>query len=238
MNYVDKVFHNICSRELVPIYGFKRYRNTYYRIINDVFQSFNLHKSVSRDNCTVEFTLRPLCTDVLITKGTCGSDHLKIFRGTYDWFYYDNTPLSIEACFEEIYKYINDYLIGYFERGNNCANAYNEVLSFHRNFFSVDAVIHLNELYYFALKSEMYDEAIEHLLAIKNATIRAFERNKLFIKGNNLDDMKQRTANELLDYDNMISHISKRNTEYIYNLISYNERKNLHSLGIKTSFML
>lgn len=98
MDYLLSEYKNTIKNEFNK-YGFKIYRTNFYRVINDVFQSFNLHRSVSGDEVTVEFLVIPLADDYLIEKSRCGPDHLKLFENDWSWFHYDERNKdSVNDC--------------------------------------------------------------------------------------------------------------------------------------------
>ena len=86
MDYLTKKYKEKC-KELFDGYNFRIYNNNFYRVINDVFQSFNLHKSVSGCDCTVEFGVVMLCEGNGVYKSRCQPYRIKQFDNRdYSWF--------------------------------------------------------------------------------------------------------------------------------------------------------
>ena len=106
MDYFLKQYKKICKEQFSG-YDFKSYKNNHYRIINDVFQSFELHRSVYGDSCTVHFGALPMCRMSPIDASTCPAMHLKMFENDFSWFPYDNkSEESINDCVNELKQYI------------------------------------------------------------------------------------------------------------------------------------
>ena len=231
MKYLSKKFRDECKcfREQ---YGFRSYRAYHYRVINDVFQSFYLHKSVSGEDCTVEFRIAPLCAGKLYAnKTSCGSEHLKQFENDFSWFEYDrNNEKNIDDCVNTMIKYMKKYLMPKFERASNSLGALYECEDFLEN----HKMVHNFYLFYcLSLKSGLYDKAIEYSEK-QIAQIRfAYNRNLGFWGNTMSEDYKNRLFNEILTIEHRIEMVSSRNMEYIDNFIETNEREALEELGLK-----
>ncbi len=227
MNKLTKLYKQKCINEFRKL-GFKSYRNNFYRVVNDVFQSFGLHNSVSGNSCTVEFGVFPLCCGSIITKNHTGANHLKVFENNYSWFKYDKNSIeSIEQTVNSIIEYINKYLIPYFEKCNNSRNAYFEICNFQKKhqegILMFDCV-----LFYCALKSGMNDLAIQHLKAQKAHTIKAYNRNiECFEMSVEYEEMIE---SEIHNIENRIEIIERLDFEGIEKIISENEALALKNL--------
>lgn len=84
-----KIYKEYCKDEFEK-YGFKRCKNNHYRVVNDVLQTFLLHRSIYGYNCTVEFGITPLCygidKDHKCSVG--GIYNLRMFEGGVEWWEY------------------------------------------------------------------------------------------------------------------------------------------------------
>ena len=223
-----KLFKQRCKEEFKE-YGFKTYRSNFYRVVNDVFQSFTLHRSVSGEDCTVEFCALPLCYGSDINKDRCVADHLKMFEGNFSWFEYDrHDESSIEACVEEMISYMRKYLMPFFTQAGNSYGAYHATWEFqrvsHNNKYSSGD----SRLMYFALKCGMYEEVIKHLHAqIKNLE-EVIEEDIKWGYFNRIEEIK----NDILETQNQIKMISEPNEEWIKTFIAEKERAALLNLGM------
>ena len=114
MDYLVKTYKDKCKKEFAGL-GFKTYRRNFWRVVNDIFQSFELQKSVSGRGCTIHFVVVPMCAGECIKKEYCGPNHIKIFEYDYSWFDYDrNDENSMDNCVDEMISYMKKYLMPYF----------------------------------------------------------------------------------------------------------------------------
>ena len=234
MDYLTKIYKDRCKEEFGTL-GFKTYRKNFYRVVNDVFQSFDLQKSVSGGDCTIHFVVVPLCAGSSITKEYCGPDHIKMFAGDYSWFYYDRNDLrDIERCMDEMMVYMKKYMIPYFENANNSENAYYATCKFQQNCYRRGLFLADPYLYYMALRAGLYEQAIEHLTAWRKHTEEAYISNTQGRKDSpEIVKYKKRIIDKLNRLDYEIEMVSSRNMEYIQNFIAENEDIALLNLGIK-----
>jgi len=232
MDYFLKQYKQVCKEEFSG-YGFKSYRNNHYRVVNDVFQSFCLHRSVYGKSCTVEFGILPLATEYTIEKDRCRSDHLKKFEGVYEWFEYDNrSEPSIDRCISEMLVYMKKYLMPFFERGIDCKTAYKEICDFERNHCKIYNLAD-DAKFCMALKNGDYKNAVIHLKAQIAHTKGAYANVKSYY-----DDMGPEYEEMIrlsLEKDNrMLEHILNGDETFIKNYIEENERRNLENLKWKS----
>ena len=220
----------MCVKEFDKL-GFKNYKNNFYRVVNDVFQSFGLHNSVSGDSCTVEFGVFPLCCGNIIKKEHTGANHLKVFENNYSWFKYDRSSMKcIEKTVNLIIKYIKKYLIPFFENANNSRDAYFEICNFQKKYQN-EILMSDHVLFYCALKSGMYNLAIEHLKAQKAHTLLAYNRNiQCFEMG---VEYENKIKTKLHYIENCIAIIERSDFECIEKMISENESCALVNLAGK-----
>lgn len=151
--------------------GFKICKNNYYRIINDVFQSCSLHRSVSGNNATIEFVVLPLTNGYLITKDTCGTDHIKNFFDNYSWYEYERNEKDMRRAISDMLEDVEKYLFPFFEKMNSCKSIYNEIKSGNMKFISEDAKLSV------ALMMGDYAMAEECMKNRIEQSERAYKRN-------------------------------------------------------------
>ncbi len=226
-----KMFKNMCKTEFKE-YGFKCYQNNYYRIINDIFQSFCLHRSVSGNECTVEFFIAPMCCDTVIDKKRCGPMHLKRFEGDNSWFAYDrHSEDSMNECIREICEYMHKYLMPFFEEGRTCKDAYDVIIAFEKvsnakpSEIDPEFTIFAWEKAFLSLKNGEYDLSVKYFKACEKQRMYALERN-LAVRGNELGtDYIERINHDLASLREKIKRISERDLKYIEQWISENEAR-------------
>ena len=238
--YFLKTYQSICKSEFGE-YGFKNYRDNHYRVVNDVFQSFRLHRSITDLDCTVEFLIEPLCSERVIDKTTCGADHLKMFEGIYSWFPYNkNSEESMKACILEMVGYMHKYLMPFFERGNSCKNAYDVLEEF--EIVSRTKIDKQDELFGFlpyshtkafiTLKIGDYSKACEHFEAVVAQWVSAYEHNMKISEGNMPPEYTQRHEMKLIALREKIRRIAEHDMDFILNSIQDNEMRSLENLRL------
>lgn len=226
MRFLTNQYKKRC-KELFGKYGFINYRNYFYRVVNDVFQSFELHKSAYGDKCTIHFCVRPLCEGNSIAKNCCGPDHLKIFESNFTWFEYDRyNEENIRKCLEEMIHYMQKYLLPYFERANDSETAYHCYYIFQEEHFKEGVVMSDPHLYYFALKAKMYDRALEHLQAQKARIQSIIEEERVFGNYDRIESLQE----NIDEFDKHIKMIEGFNEKEIAEYIETQEKIALHNL--------
>lgn len=231
MDYFANEYKERCKKEF-SIYGFKFYRNNSYRIVNDVFQSFNLHRSILGQTCTIEFAIIPLCIDYKIDKTTCNAYHIKMFEGSYAWFEYDKkSHLSVEKCINELINYIKKYLIPFFEKGNNCKMAYRLICDFEEKNCVDGMLVGSSIKYCMAIKNGDYRSALLHLNAMFSDTEKIYNNicNDHAIEY----EYKLKILKKLQYLKTIINMINDKNIALINEFINENENKSLANLGVK-----
>ena len=224
MDYLTKIYKEECKKEFCAL-GFKTCRNNFYRVINDVFQSFCLHKSVSGVDCTIEFSVVPLCMGNVINKSYCGATHLKMFEGNYSWFSYDRNDIkSIDNCVDLMLEYMKKYLIPHFDNSDNSKKAYFLTCDFQQRNYKNGIMLSDYALFCMALKSGFYEKSIEHLKAQKRQTEYAIVRN------NNCFGMQIDKIDKIRRIDYQIKMIAQPDLNYIDAFISENEKNALSNL--------
>ena len=116
---ITKFYFQQGKERYVPL-GFRRIRQTYARIVNDVLQTFTFKRYSSGCECTVIFGIYPLCQD--ITYPDFGLYDLCCFGSSVcddgRWNYDRNSEISINDCVDSICSHIDRYLIPLFAEAN------------------------------------------------------------------------------------------------------------------------
>ena len=224
-----KEYKNTIKKEFIE-YGFKVHRTNFYRVINDVFQSFNLHRSVSGEEATVEFLVIPLADSYAIDKDRCGCTHLKMFENDCSWFHYNrNSEKSVDECIKEIICYMKKYLIPFFESTCSCDKIYSQLLNNKYVDFLEQAKRNV------ALKMKDLELANQYLNEEIEQIKFAIEQNKKnsndleFIKS--MEEQYQKDIEEKQEFQRYIFH---NDIAYLDEWIKTNEKNNLHRLNWKS----
>ena len=228
---IENLYRKKC-KEIAKVYNFKTYKNAFYRVTNDVFQSFNFHKSVSGSECTVEFSVHPLCVEYDIKKDTAGPCQLGIFEQQTEWFKFQpNNKENMELCTDYIKSYILKFLIPFFEGAKNCQEAYRSICDLELNYYKKDVEYFLYDKFCMALKTGNYDVALAHIFNVKKRSAFAFEQNKKSYGDNISPDYIAKMEKKQLKYDSIILMLQRNETEKIQDFIYINETRNLNNLG-------
>ena len=230
MDYFLKEYKKKCIEEFGG-YGFKTYRNYHYRLVNDVFQSFSLHRSHYGTDATVEFCVLPLSQEYNIDKTTCGTMHLKRFENSAEWFpYITSDEESVNICIGQMLSYMTKYLMPFFEKAKSCIEAY-EMLKL----FDADKEVAFNEYpkMIMALKNEQYLYAKQHIINIIKQIEYAFERNKEAFGENITQEYIQKMEKKISEKQNLLRLIETKEYNAIQEWLNTNEKRNKHNLGVK-----
>jgi hypothetical protein len=126
MDHFLKIYKEEC-KQAFSANGFKSIGNNHYRVVNDVFQAFHLHRSLYGDHCTLNFGITPLCYGIdqeykRTMGGIYGPD---AFEGRDDWWYYDRNSIeNMQSCIQTMVSYIQRKILPFFDSGTDCASAY------------------------------------------------------------------------------------------------------------------
>lgn len=150
MDDFNRKYYKTCTSIVFP-YGFRRYKRVFGRVVNDVYQSFDIEK-LGRQSAgkivRVGFGVVPLCEKLQENwlESGVGLYYLKQFElipfygpdytSDYDitnW-YYQPEPESIDVCVAEIMRYLTTYLLPLFERADSCATALQALIEVERLF--------------------------------------------------------------------------------------------------------
>lgn len=248
-----KKYHELI-KPIVLDHGFKRKRNVYYRVVNDVLQNFCFEKVCSGRECRVRFCVAPLACR--LSEVGIGLDCLKSFDtsetsmspNTWDsWEYDRNEPKSIDACIAEIVRYLKIYLIPYFERADSCQTALLELIGFDirkneqritllnrcggQDRADILSVLNLYDgcKYYMALKNKNYEFVLLCHKAILKSAMEGYEYAKsVDMEEESLNERKEAIAR--LKYEER--KLLERDDEYFSKIIWENEEYSRKMLGL------
>ena len=166
---VSKKYKQLFKEVLAP-YGFKLYKKTFYRQINDVVQTVMLNKTST--NFTVEFKILPLCLP--IEDLYCEGYDISILRKGGWW---DCWPEIEKNAFEEIMALFKQNVMPIFEHGENVASAYDELLKLEKKIYTgvPGGVIHHYSLYLMSVCVHDYERAQQHFEEIIQRWDEAFQ---------------------------------------------------------------
>lgn len=229
MDYFLKEYKQKCKQEFGQ-YGFKAYRNNHYRVVNDVFQSFSLHRSVSGLDATVEFGIVPLGVDYDLDKSFVNPYHLKQFENRGGWFEYNrNSSASISACINEMIGYIKTYLMPLFEQAIDCQSAY-EVMCKNNNIFTGNSI----EKFCMCLKFGDYARAKFYIEEVISQYKYAYARNREILGSDIPQDYIQKMEKEIFELRNLQSWVIDEKRNDINKWLGTNEKRNKENLGCKS----
>lgn len=137
---IRKIYFEQCKARYVPL-GFRRSRQTYARIVNDVLQTFTFKRYSSGCDCTVEFGVLPLC-EVLEypDRGLYNLCNFEVPTYYADWNYDRHSEASMNACVQYICSYIDRHLLLLFTEADCCAKALPALIALDRHFHNVRQV--------------------------------------------------------------------------------------------------
>lgn len=214
-----KTYKNECSKIVLPL-GFKSYKNSFYKITNDVKQTFELRRFRSGWQCTVDFGILPLCYKIN-NKNDGVSYELGLLDGSRQlWEYNPNDEESIKNSINSLVMYMNEWLIPFFENGKTCVEAYEMICNLEKRVFGQ---VHMNDYvkYCMALKTGMYDIALLHLKAIEKQWGNAYKDR--LENGYLTEEYAKKKKTEFEELRKEISCVSKKDINYIANFITKNE---------------
>lgn len=102
---------NMLLKPLATQYGFKKKRNTYIRVVNDMVQIFNLKKLYGA-KCSVEFSCMPLCAGQEVFGGIYDID---MFAPDEEFVYSKFDESSIYELADKIYYLSENYMFPLFK---------------------------------------------------------------------------------------------------------------------------
>lgn len=246
------------SKALLSQYGFKKQRNifgrvVFGRIVNDVYQDVYIEKwrsAINKVNARVGFGIIPLCQELDYNQvnGGMGLYYLKEFEVGHDdrnswnidsWEYSINS-ISINVCIDDMLRYIECYLIPFFERARSCSTAFQETINieklFYKNYqerylalfgrispeFKKEAInLYDRAKFYMALKNGDFDFALKSSKALEQQNLNSFK--SVSKSGCLTEENKAKRLLMLEKRREEIEHLELGDKEYFQHLIEKNE---------------
>lgn len=228
MDYFINIYKKRCKEEFSK-YGFKSFRNNYYRVVNDIFQSFTLHRSVSGSDCNTIFGIVPLSVEYKLDKSFVNPCRVSDFEDNRPWYNYDRTlESSVEKCINDMILCMNKYLMPVFEKAVNSESAYLTIME-HDNVFKGGSY----EKLCMCLKFGDYINAKKHLQEVIEQHENAFRRNKEALGIDITQEYIQKMEVKISEKKSLLKLIVNKDYNAIQKLISENEKRNKLSLGIR-----
>lgn len=226
MSNVLKEYNKMCKKEF-DSYNFKLFHNNHYRVINDIFQSFRLHRSISGQECTVEFGIIPMSVGYDLNKSSVCPYHLNNFTGMHDWFEYDrNSPEDVNACVVKLIADMKKYLMPLFDKAVDSKSAY-ELMCEHNDIFAGNSY----ERFCMCLKIEDYEDAKTYINKVIAQSTHAFERNREAFGDNIAHTYIEKMEEKISEEENLLKMTLSKNYELIQKWLITNEKRNMQNLG-------
>ena len=196
-------------KEVLNPYGFKLYRSTFYRVINDVVQTIMLKKT--HYNCSIHFTILPLVLE--ISDLYCeGHDIYELRNGKMRKRPWEFVPSklgaknaegeqeeisfnegSIESIVDSMLSIVVSHVIPLFEKGVDCKSAIEEINKYGIAVYGEElAESYDHGRYWWYIKIGDYKKAIECLQkSIKRIRFNPYEKIwQLKLKNETLVNLK------------------------------------------------
>lgn len=226
-------------------YGFKKKNKAFVRVINDVMQNFAIEK-LGSGRIRLEFAIIPL--SLRIEKnyilGGVYSYNLRRFepaRWTHwdEWVYNSKSDESMEACINEILRYLTSYLIPLFENACSCKTALPKLIKLEKHFnqnriagLKADGIedgalegAGLNLLdsskYFMALKSGDYEYALKSRKALLEQNIESYKSMK--DNSNMTKEILHERYEAIQELQEEIRHLEEDDRDYFNAMIVENE---------------
>jgi hypothetical protein len=239
MDYLWMQYKNRLVDELKG-YGFRIFRKTFFRVINDVVQQIILE--TRRGGCNVEFGILPLCFPV--DKSSCmsgGRYNIGMFLEEMKagWPYIS----EIDLILDEFIFIIKEYTIPFFEQANDSRKAYEEIVKFEKTVYGEKAKlgkipggIIMNDFVKVCLciRSEDFANAGKHMQAIISQNEQAFAINMAKAKESNdprrLQEYQVAFEVKIESKYEFLAKIALPDLDYFSRFVNENEAKSLQYL--------
>lgn len=251
MNLLLSEYMRRCCKNYKPL-GFRRNKQTYARVVGDVFHRFTLVRSRSGYSCTINFAIIPLCMELpaYLDVGGYSMERFVVKKDLFRpiWTYNAASPESVNECLDQMFSCFDKNVLSLFARVDNCETAFSELLRlrnlFESNYYTFLALHQMTgrdvsddryfntELFYIALKTHRYEFAQKALEARirsgiegKNRMINAYKNDPSFLQ------------RWLLDYERcykqhstLLEQILTGQTEKINAILQRNENESLRTI--------
>jgi hypothetical protein len=216
--------------------GFIRYQNTYYKIVNDIVQSFILIKM--DDECKLAVDILPLCLGHDFKKW--GFLYHQIGIGNYGfdydkWWEYRDDSEDIHRVVNDICKVCNKYLLDFFDSISDCNKYYEFITGYEEKYMG--GVFHRPDEIYASLKSGFYEKAINHINIMNRKNSKIGSENLKIMKhekkhsSEDIETYEKEMEESLSFYEGVKSLIVNQNYDSINRLLAKNEEFSENTLS-------
>ena len=237
------------GEELLLPLGFRRHKNRFWRIVDEMYQALSFHSSGELMGIT--FGISPLCMGLGLDILDYDSENtwLEILAPSkHGWSYYQyykkDDPASIAAVIDSNFQVIQAQLISFFERTTNCTAAHKELrdlylriqnrpgenehwqTAYERNYFFFDDM-----RFYILLKLGLLNEARELKLAWREHLEEGHRESwarEVRVFGEEKATERKHAWLDPIDADIELT----RHPEQVRQLIEENERKSRVAFGL------
>ena len=222
------IYARECKERYTPL-GFRRIRQTYARIVNDVLQTFTFMRCRTGHHCRVEFGVFPLCQALEYADlGLYRLDDFEVSTYLEDWYYDNHSEDSMNACVQQICSYIDHYLLPFFDKANCSKNA-------------LPALIALDEHIHYVRQTHLQQRGIKDRAKLdwRYASLLKYEKFFMALKCGQYDYARE-AAQVLIPksrpeyqklYRSIIDHLDAEDMAYIENILYEREQESLKNLG-------
>lgn len=250
MSYIINRYKSRFGKELKPL-GFKLYKKTFYRVVNDILQIVILVKTPS--SCTVEFDLVSLALGIsdLYWEAGYSVAHFRKDALARDWWFepslefFNNDTNSfskiayddkqMDEIVEDMLTIMISEVIPVLERGVDAKTAYAELIQIEK---MVRRGVHIDlrpdyGLAMLCIQSGDYDIAQQHLIGILERWDKAYPNQIAKHEEWGIDKpdlLFDRFLDDYKELKNLYDRLSKLDTEYLQNFILIKKMKSLEYL--------
>ena len=197
--------------------------------MNDIFQSFTFHRSVSGYDCNIIFGIVPLSVEYKLDKSFVNSYRITDFEDNRPWYNYDrNSEASVEKYINEMILSMDKYLIPVFEKAVDSESAYLTIMEYDNVFKG-----NFYERFCMCLNFGDYEKAKIHLQEVIEQHKNAFARNKEALGNNITQEYIQKMEEGISQKEKFLKLIDNKDYDAIQKVISENEQRNKLNLGIR-----
>lgn len=214
-------------REYLFPYGFRLYKKTFYRVINDVMQTLMLSKTST--NFTLVFNVLPL--SLPIDNLYCEGYSISTFRKGGWWDCGDGAETK---AFDDISSLFKQYVLPIFENGIDAESAYHELVKHEKMVFSsVPGGVIMNNYHFVCLciQAQDYEQAFQHMAAIIKQNIGGVDFEKFIVEWLKGKDLSiEKFLPRIQERIKLMQKLALPDVEYLQNFVIQNKAKSLEFL--------
>ena len=213
--------------------GFKVYKNRCYRIINDLYQAFEINLYKGKE-CDVNYGIIPICAIITSNHDSvCGLRYELSWKHDRFRWNYNNNVESINYCIDQVIKYIYDYIIPVMNKSTDAESALECIYSLDKAHFN--EILQFDEVKYFMfLKLGNFKEALKILNNKRNQIIESLVSNlSAGYKDNDVDfilNIVKKSIPLFNEIEEKINELKTSDESVISQTILNNEKLTLENL--------